>query len=674
MKNRGDKKQKYRIVTLNRQFSSISFNGQITRYRLSQLLFLLPFFFPTSLLLSQVPFVCQNNFYFSFGSGNGFSQLHEVIIADNGDVSFVPLPQSTGVSLNAVGYRSTDNFIYGISTTEDRLYRIDATGRGFPLNILDVNHSNGYYAATFTPDGNEMLIIEQGRNNSIALIILDFTDPNIPVKSRFPLTGPTIQTTDIAFDPLTGVLYGFDSSSERLVTINPTNGAVTANFPRTRVADKMGGLYFDAFGNMFGYGNEFDDNLARTFFGIDKETGAVEILGRGPNTSNKDGCACPFTVDLLKNVRPRALVPCTEIKYIFSISNISGVERTDVILADTMPEDFVILRVDRNPYGGTVEGIGTNILRISDMTLPLGQDSIEVIVEALPFAAGVYENQAYLENLPEGLGGTTPSDDPETLLADDPTAVFLSPLVVDLQNQQANLCEGSSLDLIAGNLQGIDYQWNTGSTASSITVSEAGLYAVTVTNGCEAEIDSVSISEEPISVDLGPDITINLGDYVTLNPISNAVGQVSYDWSEKAENVNCVNCEQLEVRPFFDTQYELEITSASGCQANTLVNIRVNKERGIYIPNVFSPNLDGINDEFYIMGRGFAEILVFQIYDRWGTLVFEQNGGDINDANMGWKGLVDRDQASAGVYSYYAKLRYLDEIEEQFFGDVTLVR
>ncbi|MEM6321333.1 MAG: gliding motility-associated C-terminal domain-containing protein [Bacteroidota bacterium] len=674
MKNRGDKKQKYRIVTLNRQFSSISFNGQITRYRLSQLLFLLPFFFPTSLLLSQVPFVWQNNFYFSFGSGNGFSQLHEVIIADNGDVSFVPLPQSTGVSLNAVGYRSTDNFIYGISTTEDRLYRIDATGRGFPLNILDVNHSNGYYAATFTPDGNEMLIIEQGRNNSIALIILDFTDPNIPVKSRFPLTGPTIQTTDIAFDPLTGVLYGFDSSSERLVTINPTNGAVTANFPRTRVADKMGGLYFDAFGNMFGYGNEFDDNLARTFFGIDKETGAVEILGRGPNTSNKDGCACPFTVDLLKNVRPRALVPCTEIKYIFSISNISGVERTDVILADTMPEDFVILRVDRNPYGGTVEGIGTNILRISDMTLPLGQDSIEVIVEALPFAAGVYENQAYLENLPEGLGGTTPSDDPETLLADDPTAVFLSPLVVDLQNQQANLCEGSSLDLIAGNLQGIDYQWNTGSTASSITVSEAGLYAVTVTNGCEAEIDSVSISEEPISVDLGPDITINLGDYVTLNPISNAVGQVSYDWSEKAENVNCVNCEQLEVRPFFDTQYELEITSASGCQANTLVNIRVNKERGIYIPNVFSPNLDGINDEFYIMGRGFAEILVFQIYDRWGTLVFEQNGGDINDANMGWKGLVDRDQASAGVYSYYAKLRYLDEIEEQFFGDVTLVR
>ncbi|MEM1122409.1 MAG: gliding motility-associated C-terminal domain-containing protein [Bacteroidota bacterium] len=674
MKNRGNKKWKSIADSKKKHCTSVIDRWSNSYSNFWHLSFLLFFLFSFQNLTAQIPFVCQNNFYFSFGSGNGFSQLHEVIIADNGDVSFVPLPQSTGVSLNAVGYRSTDNFIYGISTTEDRLYRIDATGRGFPLNILDVNHSNGYYAATFTPDGEEMLIIEQGRNNSTALIILDFTDPNIPVKSRFPLTGPTIQTTDIAFDPLTGVLYGFDSSGERLVTINPTNGAVTANFPRTSVADKMGGLYFDAFGNMFGYGNEFNDNLARTFFGIDKETGAVEILGRGPNTSNKDGCACPFTVDLLKNVRPRALVPCTEIKYIFSISNISGVERTNVVLADTMPEDFVILRIDRNPYGGTVEGIGTNMLRISDMTLPLGQDSIEVIVEALPFAEGVYENQAYLENLPEGLGGTTPSDDPETLLADDPTAVFLSPLVVDLQNQQANLCEGSSLDLIAGNLQGIDYQWNTGSTASSITVSEAGLYAVTVTNGCETKIDSVTILEEPISVNLGPDITINLGDYVTLNPITNAVGQVDYDWSEKADRVNCADCEQLEIRPFFDTQYALEITSTSGCTANTLVNITVNKEQGIYIPNVFSPNLDGINDEFYIMGRGFAEVIIFQIYDRWGTLVFEQNGGAINDANMGWKGLVDRDQADSGVYSYYAKLRYLDEIEEQFFGDVTLVR
>ena len=87
-----------------------------------------------------------------------------------------------------------------------------------------------------------------------------------------------------------------------MITIHPDNGNINANFPSSTVADRMGGLYFDAFGKMFGYGNARNDNNARTFFGINKETGLVTNLGNGPNTSSKDGCACPFTIDLLKNV------------------------------------------------------------------------------------------------------------------------------------------------------------------------------------------------------------------------------------------------------------------------------------------------------------------------------------------------------------------------------------
>ena len=103
-------------------------------------------------------------------------------------------------------------------------------------------------------------------------------------------------------------------------------------------------------------------------------------------------------------------------------------------------------------------------------------------------------------------------------------------------------------------------------------------------------------------------------------------------------------------------------------------NIAVTKERGIFIPNVFSPNADGINDSFYIMGRGYAQILVFQIFDRWGNLVFAQNQGGINDESIGWNGNIGVQNAENGVYSYYAKVIYLDEIEESFYGDVTLVR
>ena len=628
--------------------------------------------------MAQVPFVCQNNFYFSFGSNFGASQMHEVILDNSGNVDFIPLPQSTGVSLNAIGYRSTDNLIYGVGTQDETLYQIDATGRSFALNILDVNHSNGFYAAAITPDGNEMILVEQTdtfNGSSIALVKIDLTNDQYAIIARIPLVGPSIQTTDIAFDPITGILYGFDAEASRLITINPDNGNINANFPSSTVADRMGGLYFDAFGKMFGYGNARNDNNARTFFGINKETGLVTNLGNGPNTSSKDGCACPFTIDLLKNVTPRELVPCTEIAYAFEVSNLSGVEITGINLSDTMPTDFIIVRIDKNPYGGVVEGLGTNILNITDMTVPLGQDSLVVIVEPQPFALGVYKNQAYLDNLPEHLGSRSPSDDPLTLLSDDSTAVEVFPLMVDLENQTQNLCEGTSIELVAGTIDGIDYQWSTGATTSTINVAEPGLYAVTITNGCEVEFDSVFISEEPISVDLGEDMIINLGDYIDLNPSTNAIGQLQYVWSNQGQNIACpMDCSIIEERPFFDTQYEVQIISQSGCTATSTVNVTVTKERGIFIPNVFSPNLDGINDQFYIMGKGYAQILVFQIFDRWGNLIFSQNQGSINDESIGWDGTFDGRNIENGVFSYYAKVIYLDEIEESFYGDVTLVR
>lgn len=626
-------------------------------------------------LTAQVPFVCQNNFYFSLSSfGGGPSLVHEVILSPNGVATFNPLSQTTGTNINAIGYRSTDNLIYGVRTSDETLYKIDATGEGFPLTVLDVNHSNGYYAGEITPNGNEMIILESGRSNTLAIIKIDLTNDQYPVIARIPLTGTNILSTDIAFDPITGVMYGFDAFASRLVIIDPNSGTVTTPFPSSNVADRMGGLYFDAFGNMFGYGNAKNDNQAKTFFGINKENGNVINLATGPIASSKDGCACPYTIDLLKRVSPLVTVPCTEVTYTFEISNLSGGIQEGIDLTDTMPEDFIIQRIERNPYGGIVSGIGTNILKIADMNVPLGQDSITVIIETQPFAEGIYKNQALLENLPAALGNTIVSDNPETFLADDSTVLEIIPLIVDLENQKASLCEGATIELVAGFLEGIDYQWNTGSTASALNVNEPGLYTVTITNGCQTVFDSVTISEEPISVDLEEEIIINLGETIPITPMTNAVGSVVYDWSNQSVPLNCLDCPTLEVRPLFDTNYELTITSSSGCTAKDAVRILVTKERGIYIPNVFSPNGDQKNDVFFLMGKGFADIVNFQIFDRWGNQVFEQNNGTINDPAFGWDGSMDNQIMTPQVFMFYAKVIYLDNITEEFWGNVTLMR
>ena len=68
------------------------------------------------------------------------------------------------------------------------------------------------------------------------------------------------------------------------------------------------------------------------------------------------------------------------------------------------------------------------------------------------------------------------------------------------------------------------------------------------------------------------------------------------------------------------------LMNENGCVTEDEVIIYVNNKRRIFIPNAFSPNGDGQNDLFIIYGGlGVEEIENFQIFSRWGDLVFEKN-------------------------------------------------
>jgi gliding motility-associated-like protein len=68
----------------------------------------------------------------------------------------------------------------------------------------------------------------------------------------------------------------------------------------------------------------------------------------------------------------------------------------------------------------------------------------------------------------------------------------------------------------------------------------------------------------------------------------------------------------------------------------------------IYIPNAFSPDGDGLNDEFKVIGNS-DNISSFHmyIYDRWGTLVFESN-----EISVGWDGKYKGNPSPTGAYVY----------------------
>lgn len=97
--------------------------------------------------------------------------------------------------------------------------------------------------------------------------------------------------------------------------------------------------------------------------------------------------------------------------------------------------------------------------------------------------------------------------------------------------------------------------------------------------------------------------------------------------------------------------------------------ITVAQPLSIYAPNAFSPDDDGINDIFYIRGNVIEEFH-FQVYNRWGELVFETY-----DQATGWNGTYNGDDASIGGYVYQVTGRSVDGNESTVLqGTVALVR
>ncbi|MBK8833038.1 MAG: gliding motility-associated C-terminal domain-containing protein [Saprospiraceae bacterium] len=120
---------------------------------------------------------------------------------------------------------------------------------------------------------------------------------------------------------------------------------------------------------------------------------------------------------------------------------------------------------------------------------------------------------------------------------------------------------------------------------------------------------------------------------------------------------------------------KLTITDQIGCVADTLLKIP-QSECPLYIPNIFSPNGDGVNDVFNIslhpafLGR----VETFDIFDRWGNQVYGQNENSSVGASSGWDGTYDGQFLQPGVFLYKALVYHDNGRSDLIIGDVTLVR
>lgn len=447
-------------------------------------------------LFAQEPFTCQGQYFLSLSptvTSNSGLYLVE-IDPGTGNTVFNPIATSVGATVNAMGYRSTDNFIYGVNPLTLELYRVGQDGVAQSLGIPNGIITNGfaYYAGDVTPDGNYLVLLGQSSFNGITgyLAFVDLNDPDYQVTS-LNLIDPLSGIYDIAFDPYTGELYGFSTGNARLVKIDPETATVTSGFPAQPQVNQLGAIFFDVSGNLFGYGTISGQS---TLVGIDKETGIMTSLANGPPSGGEDGCSCPYTIDLEKTVSTDVALPCTEVVYTFVISNGSGILQTGLQLTDIMPESFEVIEILYNPFGGT-EVINDHVFDISNMSVPAGIDSIQVLVEIGAEALGQYQNQATLTGLPPSLGDVVLSDYPETIISPDSTPIQINPLDITFIEEAYAICPGD-FEVLDVSLYGVTYIWEDGSTFPIRVLEEPGNYSVTVTSGCDQVVADFIVTQD----------------------------------------------------------------------------------------------------------------------------------------------------------------------------------
>jgi gliding motility-associated-like protein len=225
----------------------------------------------------------------------------------------------------------------------------------------------------------------------------------------------------------------------------------------------------------------------------------------------------------------------------------------------------------------------------------------------------------------------------------------------------------------------VSYTWsdNLGNTSSnsvpSFMYSQAGnvqlqltvtpqlcpQLANTVVQNIEVAVPQVGIRMSPVNVIAGSNTNLNARQ---LNNVSGYNWVPSTGLSNASVSNPTVNISQEQL-------YYININTASGCVTTDTLLVRVFAGWDIFVPNVFSPNGDGINDILNVNLVGVKSLHYFRIYNRWSKKVFETS-----DAGQGWDGRVNGVLQPMATYVWIAEGIDNNGQTVRKEGSVTLLR
>lgn len=231
--------------------------------------------------------------------------------------------------------------------------------------------------------------------------------------------------------------------------------------------------------------------------------------------------------------------------------------------------------------------------------------------------------------------------------------------VVDL-GIDSILCEGSIRTLNPGNFT--SYLWQDGSNAPTYTVTNPGVYFVSVTdnNACTTK-DTLSIktiATNPSNFLKATDSICSYGELSikSLNTFKN------YLWST-GETTSSIYITS-------PAAYTLKVTDFNGCKGIDTTTVYLKDcLKGFYIPSAFTPNNDKLNDIFKPVIGGVLISYEFTIYNRWGQIVFTTK-----NIHTGWDGTVRGNQQNTGAFMWTCTWQTEGNEKKSEKGTVMLLR
>lgn len=224
------------------------------------------------------------------------------------------------------------------------------------------------------------------------------------------------------------------------------------------------------------------------------------------------------------------------------------------------------------------------------------------------------------------------------------------------------ICAGKAIELTGPDAQ--KYAWSTGQTGKTIILNNPGLVWLKASNGNCSITDSITITNYPdIITMLGSEYFI-CEDDKELVKLDAGEGFVQYKWTPTEDTTQWIIVKNT-------GDYFVKVTDHFGCPGNDDATVKRRCGVLLYFPNVFTPNSDGLNDNYLPGGNDVIDFSI-SIYNSWGELVFKSN-----QLAKGWDGTFKNKPAADGVYVYHAAYSgYKNKRLQNFFtkGNITLIR